>query len=151
MFFFLFNRTTLQVFVTYLTGALYVHRLWFYKHQHDNRIRSKLFVACQRWWFQWRFWFVPSVPGYTRTLFLETVHTTFELNCQMVVVSEFGVELPLDNCTPTIILNNHVIHVSAFFWSSSAIYERGQNMYKIIINTIIYKCCNWQSGLCRWC
>ena len=36
----LFNRTTLQVFVTYLTGALYVHPLWFYKHQHDNRIRS---------------------------------------------------------------------------------------------------------------
>jgi hypothetical protein len=61
---FLFSRTTLQVFVTYLTGALYyVHPLWFYKHQHDNRVRSKLFVACQRWWFQWRFWFVPSVPG----------------------------------------------------------------------------------------
>jgi hypothetical protein len=53
--FFLFNRTTLQIFVTYLTGALYVHYLWFYKHQHDNRVRSKLFVACQRWWFQWRF------------------------------------------------------------------------------------------------
>ena len=52
---FLFNRTTLQVFITYLTGALYVHPLWFYKHQHDNRVRSKLFVACQRWWFQWRF------------------------------------------------------------------------------------------------
>jgi hypothetical protein len=34
------NRTTLQVFVTYLTGALYVHPLWFYKHQHDNRVRS---------------------------------------------------------------------------------------------------------------
>ena len=31
MYFFLFNRTTLQVFVTYLTGALYVHPLWFYK------------------------------------------------------------------------------------------------------------------------
>ena len=60
----LFNRTTLPVFVTYLTGALYVHPLWFYKHQHDNRVRSKLFVACQWWWFQWRFWFVPSVPGY---------------------------------------------------------------------------------------
>ena len=42
---FLFNRTTLQVFVTYLIGALYVHPLWFYKHQHDNRGRSKLFVA----------------------------------------------------------------------------------------------------------
>jgi len=37
---FLFNRTTLQVFVTYLTGALYVHHLWFYRHQHDNRVRS---------------------------------------------------------------------------------------------------------------
>jgi len=48
---FLFNRTTLQVFVTYLTGVLYVHSLWFYKHQHDNRVRS----SCQRWWFQWRF------------------------------------------------------------------------------------------------
>jgi hypothetical protein len=37
---FLFNRTTLQVFVTYLTGALYVHPLWFYKRQHDNLVRS---------------------------------------------------------------------------------------------------------------
>ena len=37
---FLFNRTTLQVFVTYLTGALYVHPLWFYKHQHDNWVHS---------------------------------------------------------------------------------------------------------------
>ena len=52
---FLFNRTTLQVFVTYLTGVLYVHPLWLCKHQHDNRVRSKLFVACQWWWFQWRF------------------------------------------------------------------------------------------------
>ena len=83
----LFNRTTLQSFVTYLTGALYVHRLWFYKHQHDNRVRSKLFITCQRWWFQWRFWIVPSVPGYTRTLSLESVHTAFEWNCQMVVFS----------------------------------------------------------------
>jgi hypothetical protein len=38
----LFNRTKLQVFVTYLTGALYVHHSWFYRHQHDNRVRSKL-------------------------------------------------------------------------------------------------------------
>ena len=38
-------------FVTYLTGALDVHPLWFYKHQHDNPVRSKLSVACQRWWF----------------------------------------------------------------------------------------------------
>ena len=46
---FLFNRTTLQVSVTYFTGALHVHPLGFYKHQHNNRVRSKLFVACQ-WW-----------------------------------------------------------------------------------------------------
>jgi len=64
--FFKFNRTTLQVFVIYVTGALYVHPVWFYKHQHDNPVRSKLFVACRRWWFEWRFWFVPSVPGYLR-------------------------------------------------------------------------------------
>jgi hypothetical protein len=37
---FLFNRTTIQVFITYLTSALYVHLLWFYKHQHDNQVRS---------------------------------------------------------------------------------------------------------------
>jgi len=59
---FLFNRTTFPVFVTYITNALHVHPLWLYKHQHDNRVRS----ACQRWWFQWRLWFVPSVPGYLR-------------------------------------------------------------------------------------
>jgi len=80
---FLFNRTTLQVFVTYLTGVLYMHPLWYYKHQHDNWVNS----TCQQWWFQWRFWFVPSVPGYTRTLSLETVHTAFEWNHQMQVVS----------------------------------------------------------------
>ena len=106
--YFLFNRTTLQIFVTYLTGALYVRPLWFYKHQHDNRVRSKLFVACQRWWFQWRFWFVPSVPGYTRTLSLETVHTTFDGIVRWWLFPEFGAELPLDNCTPTIIFNNPV-------------------------------------------
>ena len=46
--YFLFNRTTLQVSVTYLTGALYVHPLCFYKYQHENRVRSKMFVACQQ-------------------------------------------------------------------------------------------------------
>ena len=62
-------------FVTYLTGALYVHPLWFYKHQHDNRVRSKVFVACQRWWFQWRFWFVPSAPGFSFSLFRKVRQT----------------------------------------------------------------------------
>ena len=49
---FLFNRTTLPVFVTYLIDALYVHPLWFYKHQHDNRFGSKLFVACNNLQFR---------------------------------------------------------------------------------------------------
>jgi len=80
-----------------------VHPLWFYKHQHDNRVCSKLFVACQRWWFQWRFWFLPSVPGYTRTLSLETVHTNFEMNCQMVVVSRIWCGIAPGQLYP----NNH--------------------------------------------
>jgi len=106
---FLFNRTTLQVFVTYLTGALYVHPLWFYKHQHDNLVRSKLFVACQRWWFQWRFWFVPSVPGYLREEEehkpgpwrspTERNHMGLHLKNEVAVVK-----------TPTIISNNPVFY-----------------------------------------
>jgi len=31
--YFLLNRTTLQVSVTYLIGALYVHPLWFYESE----------------------------------------------------------------------------------------------------------------------
>ena len=107
--FFLFNRTTLQVFVTYLVGALYVHPLWFYKHQHDNRVRSKLSVACQRWLFQWRFWFVPSVPGYLRE---EEEHKP-DRWCNPIERNHMGLHLENEvYCvwqvvkTPTIILNN---------------------------------------------
>jgi len=104
---FLFNGTTLQVFVTYLTGALYVHPLWFYKHQQDNRVCSKLFVACQQWWFQWRFWFIPSVPRYLREEEehkpdpwhnpIERNHVGLHLENKVAVVK-----------TPTIISNNPV-------------------------------------------
>ena len=104
---FLINRTTLQVFVTYFTGSLYVHPLRFYKHQHDNRVRSKLFVACQRWWFQWRFWFVPSIPGYLRDEDehkldpwrnpIESNHMGLHMENEVAVVK-----------TPTIISNNPV-------------------------------------------
>jgi len=102
--FFLFNRTTPEVFVTHLTGALYVHPLWFYKHQHNNRVRSKLFVACQRWWFEWRFWFVPSVPGYLREEDpwrnpTEINHMGLHLENEVAVVK-----------TPTIISNNPVFY-----------------------------------------
>ena len=110
---FLFNRTTLQVFVTYLTGALYVHPLWFYKHQHDNRVRSKLFVVCQRWWFQWRFWFVPSVPGYLRE---EEEH---KLDPWRNPIERNHMGLHLENKVavvkiPTIISNNPVYSMTWF-------------------------------------
>jgi hypothetical protein len=78
---FLFNRTTLQVFVSYFTGALYVHLLWFYKHQHDNQFHSKLSVACHRWWFQW--WFA-----------------TIQVNC--APSGEMH-----DDCTPHVIKENY--------------------------------------------
>ena len=45
---FLFNRTILQVFVTYLTGSLYVHPLWFYKHQHDTVEITNKMQPCNR-------------------------------------------------------------------------------------------------------
>jgi len=40
MYFFYLIEQHSPVFVTYLTGSLYVHHLWFYKHQHDNQVRS---------------------------------------------------------------------------------------------------------------
>ena len=106
---FLFNRTTPQVFVTYLIGALYVQPLWFYRHQHDNRVRSKLFVACQRWWFQWRFWFVPSVPGYLRE---EKEHKSDPWR-NPIERNHMGLHLENEVArrvvkTPTIIFNNPV-------------------------------------------
>jgi len=85
-----------------------MHRLWFCKHQHYNQIRFKLSVACQRWWFHWRFWFIPSVPGYFREEEehkpepwrnpIERNHMGFHLENEVAVVK-----------TPTIILNNPVI------------------------------------------
>jgi len=103
---YLFNRTTLQVFVTYLTGALLVHPLWFYKHQHDNRVRFKLFVACDG--------FNGCSDLYLQ---FQDTHAPYLLKLcippsngivRWWLFVEFGAELPLDNCTPTIILNNHV-------------------------------------------
>jgi len=126
---FLFNRTIIQVFVTYLTGALYVHPLWFYKHQHDNRFRSKLFVARQRWWFQWWFCFVPSVPGYLRE---EAEHKPVPW-CNPTERNRMGLHLENEvYCawqfviTPTIILNNPVyiymcvcVCVCVWFWPNN--------------------------------
>ena len=43
--YFLFNKTTLQVLLHTLQVLYMCTLLWFYKHQRDNRVRSKLFVA----------------------------------------------------------------------------------------------------------
>ena len=91
--YFFFNRTTLSVFITYLTGALYVHHLWFYKHQHDNRVRS----ACQRWWFQWRFWFVPSVPDTHAPCLLKLCILPSNGIVRWWLFPEFGAQLYPDN------------------------------------------------------
>jgi hypothetical protein len=113
---FLCNRTTLQVFITYLTGTLYVHPLWFYKHQHDNRVRSKLFVACQRWWFQWRLAaiLVNCVPSGEMHNYC-TPHIRKE-NFENFLIHRYNYILLSQVYyvwqvvkTPTIIFNNHVL------------------------------------------
>ena len=86
------NRTTPQVFVPYVKGALYVHPLWFYKHQRDNRVRPKLFVACQRWWFQWWLscWGLQNHKGCTyRTLirYVTTIWSVVLLNKKKYIYS----------------------------------------------------------------
>jgi len=80
IYFFLFNRTTLQVFVTYRTGALYMHPLWFYKHQHENQVCSKLFVAGQ--------------------------HVAFSLPFAAIIVNCTPSREMHDYCTPHIIKEN---------------------------------------------
>ena len=112
---FLFNRTTLQVFVTYLTGALYMLLLWFYKHQHDNRVRSKVSVACQRWWFQWPFGVIlvncaPSgeMHNYcTPHIIKENSENWFINRCNYILLSHVYCVWQVVK-TPTIILNNPV-------------------------------------------
>jgi len=112
---FLFNRTTLQVFVTYISGALYVHPLWLYKHQHDNRVRSKPFVACQRWWFKRRFAAIlvncsPSgeVHNYwTPHIIKENLENFLIHRCNYILLSQVYCVRHVVK-TPTIISNNPV-------------------------------------------
>ena len=88
---FLFNGTALQVFVTYLTGALYVHHLWFYKNQHENRVRSKLLFPFTQAPCLLKLCIPPSNGIVRWWLF-----------------PEFGAELPLDNCNwPTFMKCKH--------------------------------------------
>ena len=119
---FLFNRTTLQVFVTYLTGALYVHPLWFYKHQHDNRVHSKLFVACQRWWFQWRFATILVNCAPSREMHNYCTAHIIKENSENFLIHRYNyIVLSQVYCvwqvvkTPTIIFNNPVYWQRVWF------------------------------------
>ena len=113
---FLFNRTTLQVFVTYLTGTLYVHPLWFYKHQHENRVRSKLFVACQRF----AAILVNCAPSgemhnyCTHHIIKENYENFLIHRCNCILLSQVYCVWQVVK-TPTIILNNSDFFLSVSF------------------------------------
>jgi hypothetical protein len=98
-------------------------------YQQDNRVRSKLCVACQRWWFQWRFWFpailvncAPSgeVHNYcTPHIIKENFENLFIYRCNYALLSQvycvWQVVKP-----PTIIFNNPVcIIIQISTWSGS--------------------------------
>ena len=92
--------------------------LWFYKHQHDNRVRSKLFVACQRWWFQWRFAAIlvncaPSGEMYnycTPHIIKENFENFVIHRCNYILLSQVYCVWQVVKPPPTIIFNNTVFY-----------------------------------------
>jgi len=113
--YFLNNITTLQVFVTYLTGALYAHPLWFYKHRLENRVRSKQFVACQHVTFTLPFTaiLVNCVPSgemhnyWTPLIIKENFENFLIHRCNYTLLSQLYCVWQVVK-TSTIILNNPV-------------------------------------------
>jgi len=101
--------------VTYLTGALYVHPLWFYKYQHENRFRSKLFVLCQHVAFSLPFAAIlvncaPSgeMHNYcTPYIIIENSENFLIHRCIYILLSQVYCVGQVVK-TPTIILNNPV-------------------------------------------
>ena len=113
--------------MTYLTGALYVHPLWFYKHQHESRVRSKLFVACQHVSFSLSFAaiLVNCAPGgemhnyCTPRIIKENFENFLIHRCNYILLSEVYCVWKVVK-SPTIILNNplftwnfHYSHIGA--------------------------------------
>ena len=112
---FLFNGTALQVFVTYLTGALYVHHLWFYKNQHENRVRSKLLFLLHTHPVSWNCAYHRRMELSDGGCFLNVVR-----NCRWTIVTDRhswntstqnAFSLPfaaiLVNCTPSGEMHNY--------------------------------------------
>ena len=102
-----------------------MHPLWFYKHQHDNRFRSKLFVACQRWWFQWRFTVIlvncaPSgeMHNYcTPHFIIENCENFLIHRCNYILLSQVYCVWQVVK-TPTIICNTPVYDRSISVYNS---------------------------------
>jgi len=101
--------------VTYLTGALYVNPLRFYKHQHENRVRSKLFVARQHVAFSLPFAAIlinraPSREMHnccTPHIIKENFENFLIHRCNYILLSQVYCVWQVVK-TPTIILNNPV-------------------------------------------
>ena len=95
-----------------------MHPLWLYKHQHDNRVRSKLFVVCQRWCYQWRFAAIlvncaPSgeMHNYCTLHVIKEDFENFSIHrCNYILLSQVYRVWQVVK-TPTIISNNPV-----FYW-----------------------------------
>jgi len=118
MYFFYYLIEQHSKFLLHTLQMLYMCTLCdFYKYQHDNRVRSKLFVACQRWWFQWRFAaiLVNCAPSGEMHNYC-TPHNIKE-NFENFLIHRYNyILLSQVYCvwqvvkTPTIILNNPVLY-----------------------------------------
>ena len=125
---FFFNRTTLQVFVTYLTGALYVHPLWFYKHQHGNRVVSTqnafslpfaaILVNC-----------APSgeMHNYCTLHIIKENSESFLIDwCNYILLSQVYCVWQVVK-TPTVIFNNPVFHMYPIYATNCVFFcSRGE-------------------------
>jgi len=157
--FFLFNRTTLQVFVTYLTVSLYVHPLWFYKYQHENRVRSKLFVACQHAAFSLPFAAIlvncaPSgeMHNYCTPHVIKENYENFLIHrCNYILLSQVYCVWQVVK-TPTIVLNNPVFPVYNVYKNVLSVYFLSFNQMTCNIITIeayikVYKISKWNQDV----
>jgi len=81
-----------------------MHPLWFYKRQHDSRVRSNVsgdgFNGGSDPYLQFRDTHSPCL--------LKLYIPPSNGIVRWWLFPEFGAELPLDSCTPTVILNNPV-------------------------------------------
>jgi len=124
-----------------------VHPLWFYKHQHDNRVHSKLFVACQRWWFQWRFAAIlvkcaPSgeMHNYCTPHIIKGNYENFLIHrCNYILLSQVYCVWQVVKTT-TVILNNPVCLYPVIYFTIFLLYCQFQHFLSntwICFNVII--------------